>query len=65
MKTIYKDLIERVTWTAVQAFLAAFTIGGVDNTKAAAIAAVAAALSVIKGFAATRIGNPNSAATIR
>lgn len=65
MKTIYKDLIERVTWTAVQAFLAAFTIGGVDNAKAAAIAGVAAALSVIKGFAATRVGDPESAATLR
>lgn len=65
MNKLYKDIIERAIWTAVQAFFAIYTVGGVDQIKAAATAGVAAGLSVIKGFVATRIGDKESAATIR
>jgi len=46
-----RDLATRAAWTAAQAFLAVFTIeGGAEVAKAAAIAAVGAALSVVKTF---------------
>ena len=46
-----RDLLERSLWTAAQAFLAVFTIeGGAEVSKAAAIAGVGAALSVLKTF---------------
>lgn len=65
MNKLYKDIIERAAWTAAQAFLAIYTVGGVDELKSAAAAGVAAGISVIKGFVATRIGDPESAATIK
>lgn len=65
MTKLYKDIIERALWTAAQAFLAIYTVGGVDELKSAAAAGVAAGLSVIKGFAATKMGDPESAATIK
>ena len=65
MKSLYKDLIERALWTAVQAFIAVYTVGGVDSLKSAATAAVAAGISAVKGIAATKIGDPNTAATIK
>lgn len=64
-KKLLKDLTERALWTAVQAFIAVYTVGGVNELKSALAAAVAAGLSVVKGFAATRVGNPNSAATLK
>ncbi len=42
-----------------------YTVGGVDELKSAATAAVAAGISVIKGFVATKVGNPESAATLK
>jgi len=65
MTKLYKDIIERAVWTAVQAFVAVYTVGGVDELKSAATAAVAAGISVIKGFAATKIGDTESAATLK
>ena len=65
MKPLYKDLIERAVWTAVQAFVAVWTVGGVDSLKSAGAAALAAGISVLKGFAATKVGDPNTAATVR
>jgi hypothetical protein len=65
MNKLYKDVIERAAWTAAQAFLAIYTVGGVDELKAAATAGVAAAISVLKGFVATRVGDPGSAATLK
>jgi hypothetical protein len=60
-----KDLIERVVWTAVQAFLAVFVVTDINSAKAAGIAAAAAALSAIKGVAATKVGDPETAATLK
>lgn len=65
MNKLYKDVVERAAWTAAQAFLAIYTVGGVDELKAAATAGVAAAISVLKGFVATRVGDPSSAATLK
>ena len=60
------DIAERAAWTAIQAGLAvllADTTGMVDvgTLRAAGLAAVAAALSVIKGAAASRLGGQTAA----
>lgn len=65
MTKLHKDIIERAIWTAIQAFIAVYAVGGVDELKSAATAAVAAGISVIKGFAATKIGDAGSAATLK
>lgn len=65
MTKLHKDILERALWTAIQAFVAVYTVGGVDELKSAGTAAVAAGISVIKGFVATKIGDPESAATIK
>lgn len=62
---LIKDVVERALWTAVQTFIAVYAVGGIDQAKAAATAAAAAGLSVIKGFAATKIGDKNSAASLK
>lgn len=64
-KKFLKDLVERVAWTAAQAFLSVFTITNLSSVKSAGVAAAAAALAALKGIAAKRIGDPNSAATLR
>lgn len=64
-KKLIKDIAERALWTAAQTFLAVYTIGGIDELKSAATAALAAGLSVIKGFLATQVGSTDSASTIR
>ena len=61
-----KDLVERVVATFVQASLGAMTSNsmfdlGVDQWKMMAGAGVAAAVSVIKGALATKIGTPGTA----
>lgn len=65
MKKLTKDIIERTIWTAISAFLAVWTVGGVAELKSAGVAAAAAVLSVIKGIAATKVGDPESAATLK
>lgn len=62
---LMKDVLERALWTAAQAFLAVYTVGGVDEAKSAITAAVAAGISVLKGFVATKVGDPKSAATLK
>lgn len=60
-----KDFLERVTWTAVQAFAATAIATGFDNwnltLKVAGIAALTAALKVI---AAQNIGRHDDGAAI-
>lgn len=65
MSKLQKDIIERVFWTAVQAFLAVFVVTDVTSAKAAGVAALAAAISAVKGIAATRVGDPESAALMK
>lgn len=62
---LIKDIAERALWTAVQTFIAVYTVGGVDELKSAFTAAIAAGLSVLKGFVATKVGDPKSAATLK
>jgi hypothetical protein len=64
MSKLTKDIIERIFWTAVQAFLAVFIVSDISNLKAAGVAAAAAVLSAIKGLVASKVGNPESASTV-
>lgn len=78
MRSFVVDLVERVFWTYVEAFCSllllswvADTVGGQAAVVAdwsvvtkAALAAVPAALAVIKNIAAGFVGNPDSAATV-
>lgn len=69
MPKFLTDLAERVASTYVVAFLGLLLADGVDLTsigtiRAAAIAALPAALSVIKGVVARYIGNPTSASLL-
>jgi hypothetical protein len=65
MNKLYKDVAERALWTAVQTFIAVWTVADLESAKAAAVAAIAAGLSVVKGFAATKIGDKESASTLK
>lgn len=49
------DMAERAAWTFVEAFLAVFVIGDLATLETAVVAGAAAALSVVKTFAASRI----------
>ena len=64
--TWIKDAIERVVSTYVQVFLGLLIAGGtnainIGTAKAAAIAAIPAALSVLKAILARQFGDPESA----
>ena len=61
----YKDIIERAVWTAVQSFLAVFTVSDLSSTKAASVAGMGALISAVKSIAATKVGDPNTAATVK
>ena len=50
------NMIERAGWTFVQAFLAVFVVGDQGPLKVAAIAGLAAGLSVVKTYAKERKG---------
>jgi hypothetical protein len=71
------DTLERAVWTWVEAFLGLLIVANVWETtqagevvsvleaaQVAAVAAIPAALAVVKGLAASLIGNPNSASTV-
>ncbi len=68
-----RDLLERVVWTFLQSFGGALIVGGVFDVngirnlsawQAAALAGVAAILSLVKGLVAKFVGNPETAALI-
>jgi len=59
-----KDVAERALMTAVQAGIASYVVVGKDGWKTAALAGVAAALSVIKSAIAKKIGDPESASIV-
>lgn len=65
MSKLTKDIIERTFWTAVQAFLAVFVITDVSSLKSAGVAAAAAVIAAIKGLAASKVGDPESAAFLK
>lgn len=56
----YKDLVTRAAWTFIQTFLSVWVVGGAldfnpDAIELAALSGGAAALSVIKSFAARQL----------
>ena len=61
-KPYLRDLAERCAWTAAQAFLSVFTVTDLSTAKAGAVAAAAAVLALLKGVAARRFGDPDTAA---
>lgn len=63
-KKLAIDILERTVWTYIQAFLGmllAQSVLDVSTLKLAAVAAIPAALAVVKGFAASRVGDPSAA----
>ncbi|MEU3569405.1 holin [Kitasatospora sp. NPDC036755] len=69
MRKFVLDLVERTAATYVAAFLGLlladqFDLTSISALKAAAVSALPAALSVLKGAVATRIGDPASAALL-
>jgi hypothetical protein len=69
MPRFLTDLVERVIATYATAFLGLLLANGFDLTdlgavKAAAIASIPAALSIIKGVLARFVGDPGTAALL-
>jgi hypothetical protein len=61
----YLDLVERVVWTALQAFAASMLVVGFDDlAQAARISGAAAAVSVLKCVVAMNVGDRDSAAAL-
>lgn len=64
------DVAERATLTFVQAFLGVWLVADwadltdVHLAQRAAVAGIAAALAVVKGFAAARVGDPGTASLL-
>ncbi len=54
---LFRDIAERAIMTALQAFLAVFVVTDVSSAKAGLVAAAAAALAVVKGALASRVGD--------
>jgi hypothetical protein len=49
------DMLERASWTFCQGFLGVFLISDLSTARGAVIAGVAAALSVVKTYAQSRL----------
>ena len=62
--SIYKQVGERALMTFAQTFLAMFVVTDMSSAKGAATAALAAALSVVKSFAATKVGDKSTASLV-
>jgi hypothetical protein len=63
-KLYYLDLLERVLWTFLQGFAAAWVILGDLSVDSLAVGVVAGLVALAKGIAAKTIGSPESAATL-
>lgn len=61
MKDLVRDVAERAAWTFAQAFLGAFVVTDLSTAKTAALAGLAAAIAVVKGFVASQVGEQNAA----
>lgn len=65
-RVLLHDVLERAGWTAAQAFLSTWAITSIADVTDrqlllnAAVAALAAGLSVLKGVVASRIGEPTA-----
>ena len=55
MSDVIKDIGTRAAWTFLQAFLAVFVVADLSTVRGAALAGVAAVVSLLKGFVATRV----------
>lgn len=64
MKLWALDMAERAAWTALQAFLAVWTVTDLSSTRTAGIAALAAAISVVKSGIASRYAGTISPASM-
>ena len=70
MMDLIVDIAERALMTFVQAFLSVWIVvdwadlGDVDLLKKASVAGIAAALAVLKGVVASRIGEKGTAALL-
>lgn len=64
MKLWALDMGERAVWTALQAFLAVWTVTDMSSTRSAAVAAAAAAISVVKSAIASRYAGTISPASM-
>lgn len=62
--SIYKQVGERALMTFAQTFLAMFVVTDMQSAKGALTAAVAAGLSVVKSFAATKVGDKSTASLV-
>lgn len=56
-KVLLLDLAERALWTFAQAFASFFVVTDLGTAKVAAAAGVASVLALVKGFAASRLGD--------
>jgi hypothetical protein len=63
-KVYYADLLERVLWTFIQGFAAAWIVIGDLGAESLYVGLVAGLVSVAKGVVAKSIGSSNSAATL-
>lgn len=61
MSPYIRNLVERVAATYAFTFLSVFTLADVGTGKEAAIAGGAAALSLVKGWLAHYVGDPDNA----
>ena len=62
--SIYKQVGERALMTFAQTFFAMFVVTDMQSAKGALTAAVAAGLSVLKSFAATKVGDKSTASLV-
>lgn len=66
-RKFWHDAAERVAWTTAEVALPVFagaSIFDVDYRAAAGITASAAVVALLKAILATRVGDPDSAATL-
>mgnify|MGYP004125103637 FL=1 len=49
------NMLERAAWTFAQAFLAVFVVSDLASARSAAVAGIAAAISVIKTYAKDKV----------
>jgi hypothetical protein len=62
--SIYKQVAERAIMTFAQTFMAMFVVTDMSSATGAGTAALAAALSVLKSFAATKVGDASTASVV-
>lgn len=65
MPKLSRDVLERAAWTAAQVFLATWVVTDIQTLQTAAVAAVAAGVSVVKSYFASKVGDPDSASMLK